>query len=696
MKLFSLEIKKILSRNQFILVSALLILADIFLLYFSERKTDTYFYVHENRDLYTAFLSGRDCSLLETDVSFYQQDADAQQKYQQEYYDFIHQMDFRVHNSIALSKSDLYLSRDTSKTLAAYQKLYDCVPVAGNNFGITVFSTYQYGAFFLILFVFFCIIRLICEERSKGYLLLVRSCLNGRSKLAIIKCAVLLTFTISFAVLLTFFELITSTFLYGLGSLDRPIQSVPVLRNSTLKITICEGLFLLCALRVLAASIIAGIGFGLYLMIKNSFSAFFLFGSVILVEFLLWEGISSSSILNGFKYVNLFHFWKMNECIGNYLNINIIGYPLTKNSLTGIVLSGCTICLLLFGILSFSHQCQIYTKNRLETILNKVHIWLHQCFQMKRIFSFELYKTLIQQKRIWVLVILLVFSGTLISNAVRTKYFTNAMEASYYYYIDRFGGILNAEKEAEISMEENRLTELQNALNDLRQNKNAEENQAAISVVNGELLTYQDGFDRLKQQIRLLNRKPSVQDNSYLINELEYLHYQSSSRPRVLSSMLALFLGISLTMNLFGFDVQKHMTNILYPTVKGKPQLYRIHIICGVVYFFLAYLAVEIPDLLSIHKIIPGELFCAPLRDVTILQTECGLSLGWLFVITAFSRLLIFGSVCTLCLFLGKRTKSGISTLIQSGSIILCIGTLFIVTHIDLFSLVLRMFGIIL
>lgn len=116
----------------------------------------------------------------------------------------------------------------------------------------------------------------------------------------------------------------------GLGDLSRSIQSVAPFMECTLHWNVLTGIT--CIILTKAAVLF---GLGMVLMAAaiawaQAFMPWLLGGMVLLVSLLFYLLVPDYSVMNPAKYLNFVGLMQTDILYGNYLNFNILGYPISR------------------------------------------------------------------------------------------------------------------------------------------------------------------------------------------------------------------------------------------------------------------------------------------------------------------------------------------------------------------------------
>ena len=265
---------------------------------------------------------------------------------------------------------------------------------------------------YLLLIVIFVFAFL--EERKAGLWGAIRACQGGRLPLGLQRAAILASASVLGVVLIYGVNLLVSlTLSGGWGDMGRSIQSLLMFRTLTQHAAI--GQWIAQYLLVKAAS---GFMVGLLLwcilgsMANVQFSLAAL-GVTVAAEYVLFAFLPVQSILNPVKYFNLFSYIRTSKLYTEYLNVNLLGWPFGIRPLA-------LIWLPIFTAAFFTWAMLIQYRRRPEgnrDILSAVAgVWDRFMDFFRRrltIGGWELYKTLIFQRVLLILIVVFIASGSL-------------------------------------------------------------------------------------------------------------------------------------------------------------------------------------------------------------------------------------------------------------------------------------------
>ena len=209
--------------------------------------------------------------------------------------------------------------------------------------GLYTAISYAFTDLILLASMLLLALILVRQERDSGLLSLVRSLPGGRLKTALAKLA---AFAASLLVVLTVLYGVNLAYCsasFGLGSLNRTIQSVPALMRCTMQITVGQYL-----LRFLLAKWAGAFVMGLWVMLaalvaKRAAAGWVGALALPLAMYGIRATIPATSHWNVVKYANMVSLLQTNELLGNYRNLFWFGSPVSLplvEWLTAAVLGG--------------------------------------------------------------------------------------------------------------------------------------------------------------------------------------------------------------------------------------------------------------------------------------------------------------------------------------------------------------------
>lgn len=525
MKLFIYELKKVLNKKIFLIVLALCLVINGFLLYSSQNTEENNLritYSDEYGKMLSKYssmpidkakkqiddellayeISGRLESLAQTDneeliesytseleeyrknnpeaykkavemsesgeESFWKNsfhyDISRQIEYINSYPDFISEMYDRAKAQSASSifgDENSFSYKNLYKTADDYAGLEKTELRLVNSDSLTATVKYGLTDFFIIAVVLLICIYLFGYERDKGLYSLIRCTKFGRLKTIISKLAVLFVLSAFVSVLFIYSDFIVNDFLYGSTDLSVNVQSISEFRNCTLLVTAGQFLLLFALAKTIGIFVISSL-LALVFICFSSSAAMYLTGlGAVGAEYLLYSLIRQNSFLNLLKYINIFYILDGSQFFGSYLNLNIFSNAVTSVPIVLGVFGIVFILCTIFSCVVFCKRNQQKKANIFSKLFEKIKLRFFRINGSTSVLKGEIFKFTIQNKMAVVLVLLLVFAVVSSFGMVRYPY-SEVSDADYKAYIEYLEGDITSEKETYI-------TEQQQYFDDLRQ-----------------------------------------------------------------------------------------------------------------------------------------------------------------------------------------------------------------------------------
>lgn len=345
---------------------------------------------------------------------------------------------------------DSFSSRNIKKTAEDYSQMQEIQIVSGDNRAVAVYFNYRLGGVLLLIYGIFLV---LCfnEERNKGLLPIIRSTVRGRGTLAAVRLGIYTLAMLVMAFLLSISSVLVVSVIYPGTQWNRSIQSVPEFMRCTLRTDLAGSLGIDMLLRALAAIALGLLLYALISVLKTGISVF-IFGGVILGEYLLYKLIIPTSVFAGLRDVNLYAALMEPDVFKGYRNVNIFGYPVSLLfCLAGLAVLGALAGMLV--IIIMSRRGAMSDSGILAELADQIGRAVDRRRFCSPAFIWECRKVLIDQKGLLIiaLVFYLAFSG---SQASLYKDLRNSYETYWYEF---YAGTLTSERIAEIDANHEKL-----------------------------------------------------------------------------------------------------------------------------------------------------------------------------------------------------------------------------------------------
>lgn len=339
-------------------------------------------------------------------------------------------------------RKDSFAGRNIRKTGSDYSRVRDVTLKVDTEEAFNAVAAFSLGNLLMVLPVAVVVI-VILDERKKGLWEFVHTTPGGRKKLAVQRIGIMIFAALAAVVVFTGENLLIAGIVNkGYGDITRSIQSIQICRNITLPINVLEYFLLTTMMTVLMVSMAGLVLLVLALIGNNYIKGFILTAVLTAAEYIAWVKIGANSKWAWLKRINLFRWVDSGECLRDYENINIMGYPVGQ-FLFGCISMAVICCILMAAVILAGEKYPVSSKRGiltelLQTLEYRLKLYRHNC-----IFLHELYRQVIAGK-LWIVIL----ASILFSIAWHD---TKAVSTDYYYriynnYMEMLQGNVTQEK----------------------------------------------------------------------------------------------------------------------------------------------------------------------------------------------------------------------------------------------------------
>lgn len=399
-------------------------------------------------------------------------DISQQIEYINSYPDFISEMYDRAKAQSASSifgDENSFSYKNLYKTADDYAGLENTELRLVNSDSLTATVKYGLTDFFIIAVVLLICIYLFGYERDKGLYSLIRCTKFGRLKTIISKLAVLFVLSAFVSVLFIYSDFIVNDFLYGSTDLSVNVQSISEFRNCTLSVTSGQFLLLFALAKTIGIFVISSL-LALVFICFSSSAAMYLTGlGAVGAEYMLYSLIGQNSFLNLIKYINIFYILDGSQFFGSYLNLNIFSNAVTSVPIVLGVFGIVFILCTIFSCVVFCKRNQQKKANVFSKLFERIKSRFFRINGSTSVLKGEIFKFTVQNKMAVVLVLLVLFAVVSSFGTVRYPY-SEVSDADYKVYIEYLEGDITSEKETYITEQQEYFAGLRQRLDEIAVN----------------------------------------------------------------------------------------------------------------------------------------------------------------------------------------------------------------------------------
>lgn len=558
--------------------------------------------------------------------------------------------------SIFSDNSDSFNYRNIVKTPPAYKNVQDVEPVFDVSKGVNSALENNFTDILCGFILLFSVLSLMISEREQGISGLLFPLKKGRGSLILIKLSALAITTILTIIFIYAENLFISAYLYGLGDLLRPIQSLNGFIGCNLKINVIEYIFIFITFKFLAFFSICTVLSLIAIVTKNTISFYGISAVLLILEGVLYSLIQPLSIYSTFRYINLIAFIKVNDIFCNYKNINFWEHPIN------LMLSS-VITVIFIIIISFILSTFIYAKKRniaFHKISFKINLIKNSTFHSP--IYYTLYKSLIQQKGILIVVFSIFIFGVV--NSSFTKQY-DVGDVYYKYYANEFEGEIYISTHISIAKEQKRFDDLNQQLNKILED--TDEFSPEANEIQKQLAP-EMGFSLIKEryeQIRDTENSQIFYDTGYkrLFGKTGY----DDDMKYALASMLLCVFIIS---PLIAHDNKYKMYSIINSTASGKIKYLKRNIIISSVYGMIAVFIWTLCYFTKIYQFYGFRGLNAPIQSITEFKSLSISLKVWQYI----AIILVLRAIFVICaslimLWVSSKSKNSMIALLVNSAI---------------------------
>ena len=229
---------------------------------------------------------------------------------------------------------DSFSGRNIIKTAEEFKKLEGVELSLGADGAVEALLTFRLTDYFLLAALLLFVLAFL-EERKAGLWSVVHAAPSGRLRLAVRRTLILLGASAGGVALLYGTDLAIGFALYGgAEGLDRAAQSVEALGRLPALWTVGGFLARFLLLRTAAAFFVGLLLWLLLSAVDNVKYTIVVAAGVLAAEYGLYTFLPVQSAFNVLKYFNLFTYISLSDLYANYLNIDLLGFPLGIRSIS--------------------------------------------------------------------------------------------------------------------------------------------------------------------------------------------------------------------------------------------------------------------------------------------------------------------------------------------------------------------------
>lgn len=499
----------------------------------------------------------------------------------------------QMQQSSLFGKPDSFSCRNIQKTPSDFAHLKGIELTISPSKGIELATDFAVTDGIAALLLLLTVLTLVIREKEQNQLLLYHTAFHGRGRLGLAKLCSCFIVAIAVAVLLYGCNLLICGSAYGLGDLERYIQSVHAMNGSCFRLTVGEYLCLFIFAKATAYCLLAAV---MYLAAVLAKSAPQCFGILVIVggiSVVLWILIPAESPLCLLKYVNLLAFLDTQELFGVYQNRNIFGFPVGQMTVFAVSVSLLLVGISLFSVKLFAQMCVIQNQTKRWQLRLPKGAHLH-------LFSHECYKVFIGGKVLWIIAALLL-CRMLFYAPLKVSYTPD--ELYYRQYMTELAGEYTVEKEAWLTAEKEELDAAESEY--LATLQTAGENTMLVITKYQSVLAPKSA---LEETVRHAEYLQSIENGEFFYDRgYRLLTVGAKNKTHILLAMLMTALTLCCVSGIFTREYRTHMDMLLRSSYKGRTPVLICKLSIAFLIVLMIYLVVYVPYFVQVLSVYGTE-----------------------------------------------------------------------------------------
>lgn len=520
--------------------------------------------------------------------------------------------------------SDGFSARNIKKTADDYADMTN-IPVSYEvSYGVTAATDFVITDFLAFSFLLVFAFIMLYEEKSKNLYAFIQPTPRGGAPTMASKILVLTVYTALISFLLYGGNLLFFHFTTGLGSLNRSIQSIGQFMGSPLHLSV--GQFLLCylLLKWLACFLVGLLVLCSSAWFRRMTSAFGVCALVLLGSFALYTFIPDNSRITLLKHINIFSLFCVQDMLGQYLNLNLYGYPISLFALRMFVILLLISILIAVNIWLFIRRKGSFLALRKKKCLPA----LPAPAPSKSLLWHELFKALHMNKAGLILIVylLLILYSISHSSAYRLP-----DEIIYQNYMKQLEGPMTPDKIANLEAERLRP--------DVPQS-----------------------FERVWEKYCYISENPAA----HFVYDTGYIQLFGISEENDGTAFLFLCLAIILSgYAIFPLEDQAGTTKLLMSAPLGRRYLARLKLLIGMIFSLFIGIINLLQDFITVGRTYGFSALTAPISSlVAYRDLPSFFSIAGFIILCSLLKLMAGVAVALLVMAIARAVKNPVYTLL--------------------------------
>lgn len=588
-----------------------------------------------------------------------------QLKYGQQYVEFRNNMKLGASNTVSLFQKDKgFTEKNIEKTKRAYEKLGTIELKPGTQFTIKMYLNFAYSSIFFVGLILVLVMGVFRMDQEKQMVSFLKTQKRGRNALLGAKLLSLAILVVVCVCCLEGLRLLTSYVLYGSFDWRMPVQALEEYRNCCLPWNITQFLLVGIVVKCVVGYVIGILLAGFVLRLEKNWMVYAVMGSMLGVEWLLYERVLSNGTFAILKYANLVQAILGFDLIGIYENCNLFGFPINKCMVVFVFMTiVCFVGILQCGLCWNMQKEQREARKRERREIKKIG---------RISFSGNVLKIYLLQERKYVLCIAMACYGLYCAffQSVTTMP-TTLTQTNYEAWIQKYQGELTLQKEDAIEKEKKDYDKLWDRVAELGYKERlSTEETAELAALNTKTGLPYEAFCEFLEQYDMVKERKAAGKDARLLNTYCWNRLFNGFAKEGKNMGIACICCILLCANLFE---NKRDTRTLFDTTRhGRKRLCRCKYLLGMFFATTTWICCILPELVRFLRMNPEKDWDASVGNLMIFQNADVEVPIYVAVIGIYVTQLFLCLLCSLVLmYLVDRTNNSFLSMTAIGMLVL-------------------------
>lgn len=602
----------------------------------------------------------------------------SQLTYADNYAVFVSEMEARANEQMSFAifaQEGSFEYNNIAKTPQDFEKLKGLQLVVGNNTAVETVTQFQLPDYLVLFIIILMCIFLFCVEREKGLYPILRSTQKGRTPVMLSKLAVLSVLTVAITLVIYIVNIFICGAYIGFGDMQRPIQSIELFMNCSLKVSILEYMVMWVMGKAVTFLALALLFAFIFVAIKTSSKVYAMIIGLLGAELFCYMFIDGNSIFSVFKYVNVMYLITGNNLFGIYCNVNMFNQPINV-TVIALILYAVFVVLGIFGsCIIFEKSSQLAGKSAL---LGKITEFIARHRKIKgsvMVYSGEAYKHYKTSFAGVAIALLVVFAYSSITEDLNIVY-QNPEEAQYDVYMQTLEGELTSDKLDFINKEQQYFDDLYKELDRINNDStiSEEEKDSLSRGIMSILESKGKAFESIQsQKAYVLQKSEEIGATPALINEVRCKRLTESQFREWKYFTLVLAVVIFTTANIFACEHKNSMINLIRCTKNGKSKLLRTKLFTVWLTSTLSFVLIYLPYMMNYIKTFGITSFNLPLAFMEdfMLLTSSITVIEYIFVLGVIHYIAVMALTIFVYMLSMLLKNNAMSMVVASGAVLI-------------------------